>query len=84
MGTCTLKGSAIDLAKMKTARECIEALKVELCRIKEMGESSGISENVRALNKILQGAEKLVCGIFLLYSVIINGAQESGFLKHYI
>jgi hypothetical protein len=39
MGTCTLKDSAIDLAKMKTAEECIEALKIELCRIKEMGES---------------------------------------------
>jgi hypothetical protein len=39
MGTCTLKDSAIDLAKMKTAEECIEALKIELCGFKEMEES---------------------------------------------
>ena len=87
MNKRTLKDSPIDLDKVKTAENSLGALSGELRGIKEtVGPLREIWKSFRSLKKKVQGAEKLVrCTVYyFFYSAVINGAQERGFLKHYI
>ena len=82
-----LKDSPIDLNKLVTAAKCLEDLKFELSGIEETEEAlENISKDILSLTqKLVQGVEKLVsCVFFLFYAVMINGATESGVLRHVI